>query len=159
MTQIDVARRAVLRSMLIGSAVGMAIVSGLLRAPSAWAAWPEQAFASKSAEDAISALFQDQALEETEEIELKAPDIAENGAVVPISVKSGLEGVESISIIVENNPSPLAASFELSPDAAAEVATRIKMGKTSNVIAVVKANGKLYSTRKEVKVTIGGCGG
>jgi sulfur-oxidizing protein SoxY len=159
MTQIDMARRAVLRGLVTGSAIGVAIVGGLLRAPAALAAWPEQAFASKSAEDAINALFQDQALEETEEIELKAPDIAENGAVVPISVKSGLEGVESISIIVENNPSPLAASFELSADAAAEVSTRIKMGKTSNVIAVVKANGKLYSTRKEVKVTIGGCGG
>jgi sulfur-oxidizing protein SoxY len=159
MTQIDMARRAALKSVLAGGAVGMAIVGGLLRAPTAWAVWPEQAFASKSAEDAINALFQDRALEESEEIELKAPDIAENGAVVPISVRTELEGVESISIIVENNPSPLAASFELSPDAEPEVSTRIKMGKTSNVIAVVKANGKLYSTRKEVKVTIGGCGG
>jgi sulfur-oxidizing protein SoxY len=145
--------------MLAGAAVGSAIAGGLLGSQAVWAAWPEQAFASKSAEDAIKALFQDEVLEESGKVTLKAPDIAENGAVVPVSVKSDLEGVESITIIVENNPSPLAASFELSADAEAEISTRIKVGKTSNVIAVVKANGKLYSTRKEVKVTIGGCGG
>ena len=70
-----------------------------------------------------------------------------------------MEGVESIGIIVSENPSPLAASFDLTPDAVAEVSTRIKMGKTSDVVAVVKANGQLYSTSKNVKVTIGGCGG
>lgn len=107
----------------------------------------------------MNALFQAQTASESAEITLKAPDIAENGAVVPVSIKTDLESVESISIIVENNPNPLAASFELSPEAKAEVSTRIKMNKTSNVIAVVKADGKLHTTQKEVKVTIGGCGG
>ena len=78
---------------------------------------------------------------------------------MPISVATSLEGAESISVLVEENPQPLVASFDLTPGTMADVSTRIKMGKTSNVIAVVKANGKLYSTSKEVKVTIGGCGG
>ena len=90
---------------------------------------------------------------------LKAPDIAENGAVVPVTVSSGIANVESIAIIVDDNPSPLTAVFELGADAIADVSTRIKMGKTSTVLAVVKADGKLYGTQTEVKVTIGGCGG
>ena len=104
-------------------------------------------------------LFGSADVSESSAIELNAPDIAENGAVVPVSVSSTLDGVESISIIVEENPAPLAASFDLTPNAVADVSTRLKMGKTSNVVAVVKADGKLYSATKEVKVTIGGCGG
>jgi len=92
-------------------------------------------------------------------VKIKAPDIAENGAVVPITVSSTLPDIESISIIAAKNPSPLAASFQLSSMSEGYVSTRIKMGKTSNVIAVVKSGGKLYSATQEVKVTIGGCGG
>ena len=79
--------------------------------------------------------------------------------MVPVSVQTSLANVESIAIVVEKNPSPLAAQFELSPSIKGFVSTRIKMGTTSNVVAVVKADGKLYSASKEVKVTIGGCGG
>jgi len=92
-------------------------------------------------------------------VSIKAPDIAENGAVVPITVKTDIAGAESVSIIVLNNPNPLVASFDLTPSSGGLVSTRIKMGKTSDVTAVVKAGGKLYSATKEVKVTIGGCGG
>ncbi len=92
-------------------------------------------------------------------IKLKAPDIAENGAVVPVTVSVDMDNVDAISIVAANNPSPLTSSYELSAAAEPYVSTRIKMGKTSDVIAVVKADGKLYSATKEVKVTIGGCGG
>ena len=85
--------------------------------------------------------------------------IAENGAVVPITVTSSIAGVTAVSIIADKNPSPLAASFVLGEGANADVSTRIKMGKTGNVIALVQAGDKVYSAKKEVKVTIGGCGG
>ena len=90
---------------------------------------------------------------------IKAPDIAENGAVVPVSVSTDMAGVESIALLAEGNATPLVATFELGEGAVPDVSTRIKMGKTADVIAVVKAGGKLHSARKSVKVTIGGCGG
>jgi sulfur-oxidizing protein SoxY len=93
------------------------------------------------------------------DIKIKAPDIAENGAVVPVSVSTSLGKVDSIAVIAEKNGTPLASNFKLGANAIPNVSTRIKMGKTSDVIAVVKANGKAYSARKNVKVTIGGCGG
>ena len=98
-------------------------------------------------------------LESSDKISIRAPDIAENGAVVPIQVTSDIANIESINIIAEKNAAPLTASFVLGPGAEGFVSTRIKMGKTSRVIAVVKADGKLHSIDKEVKVTIGGCGG
>jgi len=96
---------------------------------------------------------------EAGDIKIKAPDIAENGAVVPVTVSTGLENVESISILAAKNGNPLIASFNLGEGAEPFVSTRIKMGATADVIALVKAGGKLYSAKKEVKVTIGGCGG
>mgnify|MGYP003572853436 FL=1 len=110
-------------------------------------------------DSALDGLMGSHQLEGSDKISIRAPDIAENGAVVPVSVTSTLEDVESISIIAEKNATPLTASFSLGKGTLADVSTRIKMGKTSSVIAVVKAGGKLYSTGKEVKVTIGGCGG
>jgi sulfur-oxidizing protein SoxY len=98
-------------------------------------------------------------LSASDAIKLKAPDIAENGAVVPVTVSSTLGNVTAISIIASANQSPLTSSFQLTSVCEAFVSTRIKMGKTADVIAVVKADGKLYSATKEVKVTIGGCGG
>ena len=93
------------------------------------------------------------------DISIKAPPIAENGAVVNVAVQSSLPNVESMSLFVEKNNQPLAASFNLAAVTDAFVKTRIKVAKTSSVIAVVKSGGKLYSAGREVKVTIGGCGG
>ena len=90
---------------------------------------------------------------------MKAPDIAENGAVVPVTVESTMKDVQSISIVAEKNALPLIASFDLGAGALPYVSTRIKMGSTMNVQALVKAGGKVYEAKKEVKVTIGGCGG
>ncbi|MEN8133059.1 MAG: thiosulfate oxidation carrier protein SoxY, partial [Pseudomonadota bacterium] len=96
---------------------------------------------------------------DSSDITVKAPDIAENGAVVPITVSSTLTGVTSIAILVEKNARPLTASYDLAEGTEAYISNRIKMGKTSDVVAVVKADGKLYQAKKSVKVTIGGCGG
>ena len=125
----------------------------------AFAARPQSAFESESVDDALTRLYGSAAVTESERIRIKAPDIAENGAVVPVSVKFDIPNAESVSIIAEHNPAPLAASFELSERSGGLVSTRIKMGKTSPVHAVVKAGGKLHRASREVKVTIGGCGG
>ena len=107
----------------------------------------------------LNELYGSAAPAESGDIKLKAPDIAENGAVVPVTVTTSLSDIESISLVVENNPSPLAAAFDMTGSTSGYVSTRIKMGKTSKVFAVVKSGGKLYQSNKEVKVTIGGCGG
>ncbi|HEX9472204.1 MAG TPA: thiosulfate oxidation carrier protein SoxY, partial [Bradyrhizobium sp.] len=97
--------------------------------------------------------------EPSDKVKLDAPEIAENGAVVPISVSTSLADVTSISILVADNPNALGASYKIPAGTMPSVANRLKMAKTTNVIAVVEAGGKLYSTTKEVKVTVGGCGG
>ena len=148
---MNTTRRMFLRAAAVGAAI--------LALPRTLLAWPEKAFESESTDAAMKELFGSSSATASDAVTLTAPDIAENGAVVPISVSTSLEGAESIGIIVTENPSPLVAAFDLTPDAVPEVSTRIKMGKTSDVMAVVKANGQLYSATKNVKVTIGGCGG
>lgn len=152
-------RRILLKGTLAASATGIAISAGLLTPKSVLAAWPKAAFEAKDVDSALTAALGSASASESDKINLKAPDIAENGAVVPITITSGIDGTESISILVAGNASPLTASFNLGPTTEGNVSTRIKMGKTSDVIAVVKAGGKLYSAKKQVKVTIGGCGG
>ena len=120
--------------------------------------YPEDAFKQKSDADAIKALYGKTA-EASDKVKLDAPEIAENGAVVPISVSSTLPDVTSISILVAENPNALAASYQIPAGTLPSVANRLKMAKITNVIAIVEAGGKLYSTSKEVKVTVGGCGG
>ena len=120
--------------------------------------YPEDAFKQKGDADAIKALYGKTA-EPSDKVKLDAPEIAENGAVVPISASSTLPDVTSISILVAENPNALAASYQIPAGTLPSVANRLKMAKTTNVIAIVEAGGKLYSTSKEVKVTVGGCGG
>jgi sulfur-oxidizing protein SoxY len=120
--------------------------------------YPEDAFKQKGDADAIKALYGKTA-EPSDKVKMDAPEIAENGAVVPISVSSTLADVTSISILVAENPNALAASYRIPAGTLPSVASRLKMAKTTNVIAIVEAGGKLYSTTKEVKVTVGGCGG
>jgi sulfur-oxidizing protein SoxY len=120
--------------------------------------YPEDAFKQKGDADAIKTLYGATA-EASDKVKLDAPEIAENGAVVPISVTTTLENVTSISFLVSENPNALAASYRIPEGTLPSVANRLKMQKTSNVIAIVEAGGKLYSATKEVKVTVGGCGG
>ncbi len=152
-------RRVFLKGSLAASAMGAAVGAGLLTPQAVLAAWPKAAFEAKKVEDSLSNLMGTAATDASSDITVKAPDIAENGAVVPVTVSTSIAGVESIAILAEKNPSPLAASFDLGKGAEGFVSTRIKMGKTGDVIGVVKAGGKLYAARKGVKVTIGGCGG
>ena len=152
-------RRTFLKGTLASGVLGVAVSAGVLTPRMVLAAWPKSAFEANSVDGALNALFKTASHAESGDIKIKAPDIAENGAVVPITVSTGMNNVESISMLVEKNPSPLAAKFNLSSNAEGFVSTRVKMGKTSKLIAVVKSGGKIYSTSKEIKVTIGGCGG
>jgi sulfur-oxidizing protein SoxY len=120
--------------------------------------YPEEAFKQKNEADAIKALY-GRTAEPSDKVKLDAPEIAENGGVVPISVTTTLDKVTSISFFVAENPSALAASYRISDGTIPAVANRLKMAKTTNVTAIVEADGKLYSATKEVKVTVGGCGG
>ena len=155
----EMKRRIFLKRSLTAGAVGVAASTGLLAPQQILAAWNKAAFEAKAVPDALTALLGSSTTEASEAIKIKAPDIAENGAVVPITVETTLPDVESISIIASENPSPLVANFNLGKNAEGFVSTRIKMGKTGDVIGVVKSGGKLYSAKKGVKVTIGGCGG
>ncbi|WP_376701246.1 thiosulfate oxidation carrier protein SoxY [Bradyrhizobium australiense] len=120
--------------------------------------YPEEAFKAKSEADAIKALY-GKTPEPSDKVKMDAPEIAENGAVVPISVTTTLADVTSISFLVSENPVALVASYKIPAGTLPNVANRIKMARTSNVVVVVEAGGKLYGVSKEVKVTVGGCGG
>lgn len=138
---------------LLGSAVvGLAVIPRMVMA------WPK-AFLETTTEGTMAQLFPGMEPTSSDLITLKAPAIAENGAVVPVSVSTDLPDVTNITVMINENPNPLAASFDLTPASVPNVSTRLKMGKTTMVTALVAAGGKLYSVEKEVKVTIGGCGG
>jgi sulfur-oxidizing protein SoxY len=151
-------RRTFLQGTVAAGTVGLAVGAGLLSPRAVLAAWPKAAFEAKTVAEAMQGIVGSDSAAEGD-IKIKAPDIAENGAVVPVTVESAIGGVESMSLLADQNASPLTSSYMLGAGTQAFVSTRIKMGKTSNVIAVVKADGKLYQATKEVKVTIGGCGG
>jgi len=151
-------RRLFLKGAAASSVVVAAAGAGLITPRTVLAAWPAKAFEAKSTSDVLKSLLNGSDTNPGD-IAIKAPDIAENGAVVPVTVSTKIDGVESITFLVEKNDQPLAASFNLGATTQPFVASRVKMAKTSNLTAVVKAGGKLYSKSKEVKVTIGGCGG
>ena len=152
-------RRTFLKGSMATGAVAVAVGAGLLTPSTVLAAWPKAAFDAKGVDATMTALYGGTGTTESKDIKIKAPDIAENGAVVPVSITAGQSGIESISLLAASNPSPLTSSFNLGASAEGFVSTRIKVRKTSKVIAVVKAGGKVYSASKDVKVTIGGCGG
>ena len=156
---INIRRRKILKGSLAAGAVGLAASTGILMPQSVLAAWPKSAFAAKKVNDAVNALLGSSSLTGSSDINIKTPPIAENGAVVNVAVDTKLKDVSSISILVEKNDSPLAANFNLAAGTLPFVKTRVKVSKTSSIIAVVKSGGTLYSAGKEVKVTIGGCGG
>jgi len=152
-------RRAFLKNAGTVGTVAMAIATGLLKPGAVIAAtWNSLAFSSKTPAEAISNAGYGGA-SESSDIVIKAPDIAENGAVVPVSATSNIPGTTSMAIFVEKNPSPMVADFVFSNGAEPYISTRIKMAKTSVVRVTVKAGGKNYTNSREVKVTIGGCGG
>ena len=150
-------RRAFLKNA--GAVGAFAAIATLLKPVTAFAAvWNTQAFTAKEPTEAINNAGYGGA-SESSDIVIKAPDIAENGAVVPITATSNIPGTTSMAIFVEKNPAPLIASFEFSNGAEGYISTRVKMAKTSVVRVSVTAGGKNYTNSREVKVTIGGCGG
>lgn len=152
-------RRTFLKSTGAAGTVAVAIAAGLLKPGQVLAAeWNKNAFEAKNIADAMKGIDAAGAAKSAD-ILIKAPEIAENGAVVPVEVTSKIAGTTDIAIFVDQNVNPLIADFTFSNGAEGYVSTRIKMAKTSNVTVVVKAGGKTYMTAKEVKVTIGGCGG
>lgn len=156
MTIEPVNRRGFLTRMAafgLTTALGTTLVSHL-----AHAEWNKAAFDGKSSADAYKALGVAGAAE-SGDVQILASDIAENGAVVPVQAVSKIPDTTQISILVEKNPNTLAALFEIGPDVVPDVTTRIKMGQTSNVTVLVKAGGKYFTATKEIKVTLGGCGG
>ena len=153
-------RRKVLKGTSGAAVLGLAMAAGLFKPGSAWAqqGWNKAAFETKSLNDAVKAMGGASATE-SKDILINSPDIAENGAVVPFTISSKLPKTEQVALLVEKNPNIVAASFSIPNGTEPWVNTRVKMGQTSNVIALVKADGKFYYTTKEVKVTLGGCGG
>jgi sulfur-oxidizing protein SoxY len=148
-------RRTLLKTSLAASLVAG---TGMLIPGRVLAAYPKAAFENKDSAGALADIHGMSDYSESGDVNIKAPEIAENGAVVPIQVTSTIANTEAISIIVSGNPTPMLASFNMH-GSEGFVSTRIKMGKTSDVLAVVKAGGSLHAARQEVKVTIGGCGG
>ena len=155
---MDQLRRTFMKASAAAGTLALATLAGLLKHGNAFAAaWNKPAFESKAVADALKGLGATNLIE-SKDIVITAPDIAENGAVVPVAVTSRIPNTQSISIIAEKNPFPLTSTYEVN-GADAYVSVRLKIGQTTNVRAVVKADGKFYAASKEVKITIGGCGG
>jgi len=158
----DRARRMILKGAAVCGVAGLGLADMTLLISQALAAdakgWPAEAFKQKNEADVLKALY-GKTSTASDKIALDAPEIAENGAVVPIAVKSSLPKVTAIAILIPHNPYTLTAAYKIPEGTEAMVANRLKMAKTSKVIAVVESDGKLYTASKNVKVTVGGCGG
>ena len=153
-------RREILKSGGGMTLLALLAAAGWLNPGDALAqAWNKNAFEAKSLDEAMKALGGGVPAQSKEIAFVSTPDIAENGAVVPIGISSSIPKTESIAILVEKNPNMLAASFDIPAGTEPSIATRVKMGQSSNVYALVKADGKYYVASKEIKVTLGGCGG
>lgn len=151
-------RRTTLQVAGSAGLYGALVSIGLLRPGAAAAQALDEAFKTAGIAATLKAMGADGAAE-SKDVVIVAPDIAENGAVVPVGIKSNLAKTQMIALLVDKNPNALAGAYDILEGADAEVSMRIKMGQSSDVVALVKADGKFYMARKEVKVTIGGCGG
>jgi len=157
---MDMQRRQALKSGGGTTLLALLAAAGWLKPGDAAAeAWNKAAFETHSLDDTMKALGGGAPAQSKDITFFSTPDIAENGAVVPIGITSNVPKTESIAILVEKNPNMLVAVFDIPAGTDSALSTRIKMGQTSNVYALVKADGKYYVASKEIKVTIGGCGG
>lgn len=142
----------------IRRALVAALAIGLVRPLAALAAWNKDAFGAKTAADALKNLGVPNATP-SGDLHIEAPQIAENGAVVPIEISSNIPGTTALIVVIEKNPFPLTARFDFKEGALPFVKVNVKMGETSDVRVIAEAGGKHFSASKEIKVTIGGCGG
>ena len=156
---MDVMRRVVLRGAGGGAALAVALAAGMLKPQQALAVgWNKDAFGAKTPADAMKGIGAANPAE-SKDILIDAPQIAENGGVVPIEITSTVPGTRSIAVLIEKNPFPLAGKFDFKEGAVPFVKVNVKIGESSNVRVVAEAGGKYYVAVREVKVTIGGCGG
>jgi sulfur-oxidizing protein SoxY len=138
--------------------VSLMAAAGLLPAPAHAEEWNKAAFAAKSVDDVVT-LLGGSAPQQSDQVILNGPEIAENGAVVPLEITSQVPNTESIAILIEKNPNTLAATFTIPPGTLPDIQTRVKMNETCNVYALIRSDGKFFYAAKEIKVTLGGCGG
>jgi sulfur-oxidizing protein SoxY len=154
---VDAKRREVLKTG--GGMLALVAAAGIVKPGEALAQeWNKAAFDTRSVADTVKALGGG-ASSPSDAVEITAPDIAENGAVVPIAVESRLPKTQAIAILIEKNPNTLSADFDIPAGTDPFISTRVKMAETSNIYALVIADGKYFHAVKEIKVTIGGCGG
>jgi sulfur-oxidizing protein SoxY len=155
-----ITRRKALKSGGGATLLALLVAAGWVKPGTAQAqAWNKTAFDAKSMDEAMKAIGGGTPAQSKDIAFVSTPDIAENGAVVPIGIASSIPKTEAIAILIEKNPNMLAATFDLPPGTEPAITTRVKMAQTSNVYALVKADGKYYVAAKEIKVTLGGCGG
>ncbi len=151
-------RRTFLTQLLSGTSLLLAGAGSLLKPLLAFADWNVAAFSAETEADAIAQFFPELEVTPSDAINIVVHDLVENGAVVPVKVETSLPNVESIALMVEKNPNPFIANFNLNPDCTGFISTRIKVGEPSNITAVVKSDGKLFTAKKFVEVIEGGCG-
>lgn len=143
----------------LSAGLGLVAVAGFLKPNTVVAAeWEAASFNTKNLKDTLKELGASN-YTMSSDISVRSAEIAENGAVVPVRISSAIPNTEYMAILVEKNPNPLATAFNIPVGTNANIKTRIKMGETSNVFAMVKADGKWFAASKEIKVTLGGCGG
>lgn len=153
-------RRELLKTGSGTGLLALLAVAGWLKPDAAYAqAWNKAAFETHNMAETMKALGGGEPAQSKDIVFFQTPDIAENGAVVPIGIASNIPKTDSIAILIEKNPNMLAATFDIPAGTEPTISTRVKMGQTSNIYALVKADGKYYFASKEVKVTLGGCGG
>ena len=151
-------RRCLLRAAL--SAAQLSLLLGMGLAPRhLLAAWPERAFNARGIADVEALLFGDREVEDSDQISIDVPDIAENGASVPVEVQVKLQAVKSLTLVAHSNPFPLLARAHFTPGVEPKIAMRVKLGGTGKLTAIVEADGSLYRAARRIKVTAGGCGG
>ncbi len=158
----ETGRRKFLQSSSAGAVFGLFVAAGLIRPGVAFAqaGWNKDAFSSKNLNDVVKAYGGAGAAQTNDVSWGSTPEIAENGAVVPINVTSRIPNTQSVAVLVEKNPNALAAKFDFPPGTDPTVSTRVKIGQSSNVHALIKtADGRYFVATREVKVTLGGCGG
>lgn len=152
-------RRSFIKTAVVASITGTVVTSGLIKSETVMAAAHKKDFTKAKSLEEIMEMMGATDAAESAFIKIKSPEIAENGAVVPVGITSEIEGTTEIVAIVSNNPMPFAASYSIGTKAKASVKSRFKMAKTTDVVAVVKADDKFYMAKSNIKVTKGGCGG
>jgi len=157
---MDSKRRAALKSGGGVTLLGLLVAAGWLRPGEAAAqTWNKAAFDTHGLAETMKALGGGEPSQSMDIVFFQTPEIAENGAVVPVGVTSNIPKTDSIAILIEKNPNLLAAVFDIPAGTEPTISTRVKMAQSSNIYALVKADGKYYVATRDVKVTLGGCGG